>query len=705
MNFLAPLFWLAALAVAGPIIFHLIRRTTSERRIFSSLMFLLPSPPRLTRRSRLEHILLLLLRCAVFCLLAAAFARPFFRDAAAPNPPAGPGKQIALLMDTSASMRREKLWSDALAKANEVLRAATEADQVAVFTFDRQANRVMSFEEWTSTAAGSRAELARKRLEENPPGWGSTHLGHALVGVAEQIEESTPGDKQRTPVTRRIVLISDLQDGSRLDTLQSYEWPKDIEVVVEPVKARKPTNAGLQLVAESDEVEKSDSGPRVRVSNAADSKREQFQVGWARADGKSFAGPAVDVYVPPGQSRVVAVPLLPAGVSSDRLLLRGDDEDFDNVVYSVPPEAVRVNVLYFGSDAETDTAQPLFFLKRVFQQTRRQSVTLVARPPSAPLVPGETEAASLFIITDALPEDRVAPLKRALAGGKTALVVMKDPAVAQSLARLLDLDSLPAEEAPASGYAMLGEIDFRHPLFAPFADPRFSDFTKIHFWKHRRLDAAKIPGARVVARFDNGDPAIVEISKDKGRVLVLTAGWHPADSQLALSSKFVPLLYSVLEQSGGLAPRPLQFTVGDAVPVLMPNDPTNVAVTVHKPDGSSMTPATGETSFTQTTQPGIYTVTTANSLRHFAVNLAPEESRTAPMTLDYLEKLGVPLKHREPDVATLAARQKHLLNAEIESRQKLWRWLLVASLVMLTVESWLAGWFTTRPAAQPEATR
>jgi hypothetical protein len=43
------------------------------------------------------------------------------------------------------------------------------------------------------------------------------------------------------------------------------------------------------------------------------------------------------------------------------------------------------------------------------------------------------------------------------------------------------------EVSEASGdYALFGEVDFTHPIFAPFADPRFSDFSRIHFWKHRR---------------------------------------------------------------------------------------------------------------------------------------------------------------------------------------------------------------------------
>ena len=33
---------------------------------------------------------------------------------------------------------------------------------------------------------------------------------------------------------------------------------------------------------------------------------------------------------------------------------------------------------------------------------------------------------------------------------------------------------------------------------------------------------------------------------------------------------------------------------------------------------------------------------------------------------------------------------------ELEQRQKLWRWLLVAALLVLVAETWLAGWLTRR---------
>src|SRR6266849_2454927 len=101
MSFLAPMFLLGALAAALPVVFHLIRRTTRERTPFSSLMFLLPSPPRLTRRSRLEHILLLVLRCSVIGLIALGFARPFFKKAVNAEPSSAEARRMVVLVDTS----------------------------------------------------------------------------------------------------------------------------------------------------------------------------------------------------------------------------------------------------------------------------------------------------------------------------------------------------------------------------------------------------------------------------------------------------------------------------------------------------------------------------------------------------------------------------------------------------------------------------
>jgi hypothetical protein len=690
VNFLAPLFLLGGLAVALPVIFHLIRRTTRERKSFSSLMFLMPSPPRLTRRSRLEHLLLLLLRCGVLCLLALGFARPYIKKALDSPQSSGNAKRTVLLVDTSASMRRANLWADARARAESIVRDASPADQIALSTFDRQLHELITFDEWNRTAAGERVALAVRKLNETSPGWSSTHLGEAVIGAAETLAD-TRGNAVTGP--REIVIISDMQEGSRMEQLQGYEWPKGIEVSVEPIKPRRVSNAGLQLVTETDDASsKEATSVRVRIANSADSKIDQFRVGWAGPDGRNFASQAINVYAPPGQSRIVAVPLITNALASmkpDRIILQGDEEDFDNSVYVIPPEQSRMSVLYLGSESEKDPHQPFYFLQRGFQDTRRTAVRVTQ---------GSTNNVwSLAVVTEPISDVLAKSVRDEVATGKVALVAMKDAVIAPTVARLLSVDHLNAQEAQVHNYAMLAEIDFRHPLFAPFADPRFSDFTKIHFWKYRKIDATGVPNARVLARFENGDPALLEVPVGKGKVFVLTSGWHPGDSQLALSTKFVPLLYAFLEESGATAPPPAQFYVGDSVPL----GPNEAGSAIHPPDGSELRLGSGEATFSQTMTPGIYTLETQPG-RRFAVNLDAAESRTAPMPLDELERLGAPVIH-QPTVTTGEVERKvRLRNTELEERQKLWRWFLLGTLGALFVETWLAG-RTARRAPTPEA--
>src|SRR5262249_27653517 len=187
------------------------------------------------------------------------------------------------------------------------------------------------------------------------------------------------------------------------------------------------------------------------------------------------------------------------------------------------------------------------------------------------------------------------------------LVVLKNEAAAATLAQLMGGDRVSLEEAHPGNYAMLSEIDFRNALFAPFADPRFSDFTKIHFWKYRRLDPATIANARVLAKFDSGDAALVEVPLAKGRLLVLTSAWHPEDSQLALSTNFVPLVYSILETSGAPLAVPSLYHIGDTAPAPLESGLSPSHFEIITPEGVQLSLGESETNFSRTLSPGIYT--------------------------------------------------------------------------------------------------
>ena len=304
MSFLTPLYLLGALTVAAPIVFHLIRRTTKGEFPFSSLIFLSPSPPRLTRRSRLDHWLLLLLRATALILLTVAFARPFLRQAAGMSLVDAEQRRTAILIDTSASMRRGDLWSQAKAKAVEAIEECRPGDQLAVFAFDVASRPVLGFDESSALDPARRPALAKALVERLTPSWGATHLGQALIDAAGAIENVGDAASRSSSVRRRIVLISDLQQGSQLDALGEFEWPSDLELELKTV-ATEGSNAGIHWLAGQDDGEPAVEGAndlRVRVSNDAASKKESFGLAWT--DDKS---PPIPAYVPPGESRVVRI--------------------------------------------------------------------------------------------------------------------------------------------------------------------------------------------------------------------------------------------------------------------------------------------------------------------------------------------------------------------------------------------------------------
>ncbi len=101
--------------------------------------------------------------------------------------------------------------------------------------------------------------------------------------------------------------------------------------------------------------------------------------------------------------------------------------------------------------------------------------------------------------------------------------------------------------------------------------------------------------------------------------------------------------------------------------------------------------APGVKTFDGADEPGIYTVTGSDTPRSFVVNLDPSESKTTPWNIEALEQFGCRLAN--PSRKTMDREQERQLhNAELEGRQKLWRWLILATLGILIVETGLAGW-------------
>jgi len=706
MSFLYPLFLAGIAAVALPIILHMIRRQTRKRVTFSSLMFLRTTVPRFKNRSHLENLPLLILRCIILCLLAFAFSRPFFpREEGSKQ--VSPAKRTVLLIDTSASMRRTGIWTRAISEAQSVLKDAKPTDRVCIMSFDQGMETLVGFEQWDAMDSARRSTVATEQISNLSPGWAATNLGDALVSAAEAIEDDEINDEQQQFGTNQIVLISDLQKGSSLEALQAYEWPDALELEVKVIAAAGPTNAALQLIASRDHLARTPGKelPSVRITNSPDAAVERFALSWAGEDQAGTSDSRTEVYVPAGHSVVVRAPQRTDSATPGKLVLTGDDHDFDNTLYMAPRLTHQVNILFIGSDIAGDAKGMLYYVQRAFRATGAIEPTVISRSAEN-LTEADIATARLIIAADAITPGHIDSVRRYLETGRTVLMVLKSTDAVKTIAQLMGIETIDSQEADVSTYAMLNRIEYKHPLLAPFSEPRFGDFTKIHFWKHRRINIDDLPGTEVLAWFDSNDPALFELRIAKGSLLVLASGWHPSDSQLALSSKFVPLLYSILEYGGIFTNRQSQYFVGDNVPISTQSGAELANLEILKPDNSLIQINAGQENFAQTDQPGIYTIQSSAGNQVFALNLPAKECQTAIMPIEDLEMLGVSLTQpsdfsaelAESSIGSRSIQASRLRSFTVlESEQKIWRLILILLLAVSFVEIALAGWLTRTP--------
>jgi hypothetical protein len=719
MSLLAPLYFFGALAIGAPILLHLIRRQPKGQVEFSSLMFLDPTPPRLTRRSRLDNWFLLLLRALALLLLAAAFARPFLRSVALSESEV-PGRRLVMVVDTSASMQRTGLWQQAMQKADEVLEDLQPADQLAIVAFDRRPRTVLGFEQAGKLNTEQLTTAAKGALRELTPTWKESQLGLAIsyageLAVASEPESETEenanasGDMQAGEGAgpAHLILISDMASGSEIESLQVYAWPKQLQLDVRRVTTPQRTNAVAQVLEAAKESADDVDRVRVRVANSDDATESRFRIRWAEpsssdgfgaaatgaasAAGSNTAGMELPVQVPPGESRVIRMPVPEPGMTS--LVLQGDDHSYDNTRYVVSPQPQNYELHHLGRVLSEPRESLLFYLQRIPFDNSRRTVSVRSFDPrelqSAPL----SQTVPLVVVSETLSAEAAARVKAYVESGGRALFVFGDERDAEGMAKSIDEISgsaLAVSEPKVNDYAMLSKIDFAHPLFRPMSDPQFNDFSKIRFWSHRRLQNVGDEWD-VVAKFDDGDPALLARPIGKGELFVLTSGWQPSQSQLALSTKFIPFVFSLFDARAGIEGSE-SYVVGDPI-----DFPPSATATILGPTGTSFSYQAVE-DLEAMDQPGVYTYRDGDKTCTFAVNLAESESRTAPMDDEEFERFGVVLGKNLKTEQTLE-NQRQLRDQELEGRQRMWQWLLLAVLVFLGTETLLGAiWSRRRPS-------
>ncbi|MCK6446999.1 MAG: BatA domain-containing protein [Planctomycetes bacterium] len=319
---------------------------------------------------------------------------------------------------------------------------------------------------------------------------------------------------------------------------------------------------------------------------------------------------------------------------------------------------------------------------------------------------------------DALSDGVVEKLEKRVAAGAGLVVSLGDQVQAEVYdRRFFAADGsglLPAELAgrvsvPSrrESYFRAHQFDAQHPALAFFADEKWRPlFTEVPVYEF--VATRPLPAAHVLARLDDEaqSPLLVEKAFDRGRVMLLTTTIDTAWTRIAESPRtLVPLVHELVRWVGRPRGASRNVAVGRGIELEVAEFPRSPVIV--RPDGARAglageAVAAGPNAWRlpridDTARVGLYRVEFSDgAAQSFAVQLDPRESdleRIGASELSSLHPALVPVssltteRSREPETAA--------------PRGELWRWLAIAALAALVLETLWSAWIGRARSVRP----
>ena len=252
----------------------------------------------------------------------------------------------------------------------------------------------------------------------------------------------------------------------------------------------------------------------------------------------------------------------------------------------------------------------------------------------------------------------------------------------------LAAESTDRSKGPA---ARLVALEYGHTIFEPFRAPRSGDFSTARFYGYRASTTAR-DGA-VLARFDDGAPALVEKRMGAGRVLVWLSSFDLGWNDLPLKPVFLPFVHQMARHLAGYREAAPWLKVGDVLdPSMAGPTPKGAAQrAIVAPSGQRL-PLDGEgPDVVELAEQGFYEVrglaAGAEPVMIVASNVDLKES-----DLDQVPAADVVAAATGRASGTVAsAAGLPPSDAAQESAQRVWWYLLFAGFLLLSAETILSN--------------
>ena len=685
LGLLVPAFLAGLAALVIPIALHLRHRDRDRPQRFPSLMFLEQLPIRTAERRRITDWPLLLLRALALALLVMAFTRPVFsRPASAER--SKRVRAVVLLLDRSLSMGHRDVWPAAVDSARHVISALGANDRVALVLFDDEADVVQPF---TTDKRAALTALAKAK----PAPRGTRYA--AALRAARQLALRA-GD-----ATAEVVIITDLQR-SGVSGVAGLDLPEGLKVRTIAARPKSPANASVASVDIHRIVEPLRTMLSVEtriVSREAMTPRTAHAM--LSLNGRSSG--TREVAVPAsGVVRVVFDPvLLPAGRVRGSISVDNDALAADDTFHFAFSADDALTVLLVAPDDAMGKGDETLFFERALAVGRAPAVR-IERVRAGRLDARALAGAALVVLWDSPPPSGSAGIALTdwvRRGGGLAVAAGRRFGARVPASTLLPASISGNADRLSDRGGSLGDVRFDHPLFAAFRSAP-SALSAARFLRYPRFEPAA--GADVIARFDDGLPAVLERREGLGRIVLIGMPLDTRSGDFPVQPAYLPFLHRLVLYTSGRDATTLARSTGQSW--LLPGSLEEPAVLT--PGGAILRPAKDTVGSTVALrESGVYALyegrVQGEPAGLLAVNAPTNESDLTPVDAREL-LLGV-----RQSAATADASNDVPTPAEIEGRQRLWRILLVVVALLLLAETFVAnrGWRGTASrlgAAQSE---
>lgn len=670
MQFLYPLFLLAGLTLAIPVILHLFYFRRFKKVYFTNVRFLREVKEETSARSKLRNLLVLLMRLMAFLFLVLAFAQPFL----AGEETGKKGRRtVSVFVDNSFSMSALSedvaLMEQAKSRAREVIRAYSTEDRFQVLTHD---------------FAGSQQRLLSKE---------DALAAIDAIGLSSDSRKfSTVLERQRQAMSAApgsanfAYWISDFQQ-SALDVEGYRDTTLDLNLI--PLQPVRLSNVAIDSAwFESPVQVLGQTSPLlVRIRNYSNEPATDVRLS---LDYGGQVKPVGVVDIAAGASRVDTVNLtvLKPGWQKARLSLTDYPVQFDDQYYLSFPVSEKIRVLAIGDGSVNRNLEAALRSLPQFELSVQNSQALVySRFSEFQMIVLDEPGTFSSGLAD--------ELKRyASAGGN--VVIFPDRNVRLEVFReFMGAFNAAAPMAFDTSTKVVGEINTEEFVFRDVFSNKSNNLRLPEVKGSFRFQRGGANSGSDLLTFRDGSSFLSRYQIEKGNLFVCAAPLDPAFNNLSTSAEvFVPMLYK-MAISGDLGQR-IAFTIGR----------DELLEARYVPSGSEMNykikgPAdefipeqriTGNTVFLgvydQVKEAGVYEFfLRPDSVLHlYAFNYDRGES-----ALEYWEEGGLQEK-LGPLAHILSAKDEAVLAAKIEARGRgmgLWWWCILIALIFIAVETLL----------------